>query len=86
MVFKKVLVKFGASWCNPCNQAQKFLDGQHPNGLHTSLDITENEELAKSLGVRSLPTFCLYDSEGVLIDKFVGFDKERINKAINTIL
>lgn len=39
-VFQNVLVKFGATWCNPCNQAEKFLSSKFQPTQYESIDVT----------------------------------------------
>lgn len=83
-VFQGTLVKFGATWCNPCNQAEKFLS-QHFNGQYESIDITQNEEVAQAYGVKNIPTFIAFGKDGDIVDRFTGFDPSKIRQAISKI-
>lgn len=83
-IYQSTLVKFGATWCNPCNQAEKFLAQNH-QGQYESIDITENEDIARQYGIKSVPTFITFDSTGDIVDRFVGFNPKQITEAIAKI-
>lgn len=57
-----VLVKFHASWCNPCKKMAPILDEVLQDftdlGYH-SVDIDENMELPSEFGVMGVPTLIL---------------------------
>lgn len=84
-MFKNQIVKFGAAWCNPCTQASKYLKEKFSESQYTEVDVTENEELAQQFGIRNIPTFITFNSNGDIIDTFTGFDKDRINQAVDKI-
>lgn len=84
MIYQNTLVKFGATWCNPCHQAEIFLQ-KHYLGKYTSVDVVGSEDIAKAYQIKNVPTFILFDKQGVIRDRFVGFDPTKIAKAIETI-
>lgn len=85
MIYQNTLVKFGASWCNPCNQAEKFLSTKFKPHQYTSVDVTESEDIAKKYGIKNVPTFILFDPQGDIIDRFTGYNPKQIQEAISKI-
>ncbi|AHY26731.1 putative thioredoxin o [Acinetobacter phage vB_AbaM_Acibel004] len=81
-VFQNVLVKFGATWCNPCNQAEKFLSSKFQPTQYESIDVTENEDVAKQYGIKNVPTFILFDETGDIVERFTGFNPKQITDSI----
>ncbi len=71
-----VLVDFYASWCRPCKMIAPFLEksAQKLSGVvkFLKVDVDKNEELAKKISIRAMPTLVVYDSEGQLRLKRVG--------------
>lgn len=82
---KNVMLKFGATWCNPCNQASRFLKENVDSTKYLEFDVSENEALAKQYGVRNIPTFITLNQNGDIVDSFTGFDRQRIKQAIEKI-
>ena len=78
----KQLLKFSASWCQPCKSLSGNL--KHVDFKDVELkeiDIDENMELANKFGIRSVPTMVLMEDDkeigrkvGVLmVDKIEEF-------------
>lgn len=62
------VIKFSASWCNPCKVVAKQLDGLD----YTDIDIDEDKEgLAKKTGIRNVPTL-IFLKEGVEVSRHAG--------------
>lgn len=57
------VTKYEAPWCAPCKVVQQELDKLVEAGkiALTRVDISENPEAAKAVGVRSVPTIIVYD-------------------------
>ena len=72
---RPVVVAFKASWCTPCKILSKVLYefnkelGERIKII--SVDVDENESLAESLSIRSVPTVSVYYN-GELKEKTVG--------------
>lgn len=67
----KELIKFHATWCQPCKMLAKNLE-QVDMGLHMrSVDIDAEREVAEVFKVRGVPTLILVE-DGIEIDRKVG--------------
>ncbi|MEE2060642.1 thioredoxin family protein [Rhodococcus artemisiae] len=66
-----VILHFSAPWCGPCAAVRRVVSAvvEDPGDAATpvrdiELDLDENSSLAAELGVLSLPTTLLFDSNG----------------------
>ena len=67
---RKVL-RFSASWCQPCKAMAKLLDDIDTNLPIEVIDIDEQSELAVDYGIRSVPTLVMIE-ENVEVKRMVG--------------
>lgn len=58
----KVLVKFEASWCQPCKMQSKILEGVKLDIPVVAIDIDNESELATTYRIRGVPTMVLIDN------------------------
>lgn len=66
------LLKFQASWCQPCKMLTATLkDLELPFDV-TEIDIDEDMDTAMKYGVRGVPTLILLDDEGKQLVTNVG--------------
>ena len=68
---KKVL-RFTASWCQPCKMLVTSLNEVNTPVPIEVFDIEENEDLAVNYGVRGVPTLVMLD-ENIEIKRSVGY-------------
>ena len=59
---KKVL-KFSASWCQPCKALSKTIEGMTIETPIEEVDIDDNQELAVEYKVRGVPTLVMLDDD-----------------------
>lgn len=59
---KKVL-RFTASWCQPCKMLAKTLEDIAIDYPIDVIDIDENQELAIQYGVRGVPTLVMLEND-----------------------
>lgn len=70
----KVVLKFGATWCMPCNRLAKILEKIHEEFSDVkfySVDIDDYPELARKFNIRSVPTV-INLSDNNEIERIVG--------------
>ena len=78
---KKVL-RFTASWCQPCKAMAKVLEDIDTNLPIEVIDIDEQSELAVDYGIRSVPTLVMVD-ENIEVRRMVGLaTKEKLKNWI----
>lgn len=58
------LLKFSASWCQPCKQLTKTIESADLYIPLQSVDIDEDVGLTKQYGVRGVPTLVVLDDAG----------------------
>lgn len=72
-----LLVKCGASWCEPCKQIQPTLDELSEEGYNIAeVDVTTEPELTKQFKVRGVPTMIVF-KDGVEVNRFSGIQTKQ---------
>lgn len=67
----KILVKAGAPWCGPCRQMAPILESLAETYTVLDVNIDENGDFGHEYGIRSLPTFLIFEN-GEVISTLVG--------------
>lgn len=62
---------FTASWCSSCKVVKPLLTANNIDFTELSVDLKENADYAKSIGVRGLPTI-IKVSNGEVVGKITG--------------
>ena len=80
------LKDFYADWCGPCKTQDPILEELHDEwGDRFELeriDVDENQDVANSYQVRSIPTLVVENDDGV-VERFVGVtQREDIEQAL----
>ncbi len=85
-----VLVDFWADWCAPCKMiapvVEQIAEEKDGDLRVAKLDVDENQRIAASMGVMSIPTFILF-KDGEPVARLVGFaSKEQLLAQIESKL
>jgi thioredoxin 1 len=81
-----ILVDFWAEWCGPCKMIAPVLEeisNERTDVTIAKLNVDDNQEIALTHGVQSIPTMILFKN-GKVVDKLIGaLPKEKINQFLN---
>ena len=68
-----VLVDFYADWCGPCKMLEPVLDGlaAQTDATIAKVDVDRLQQLARSYGVRGVPTLVLF-ADGEQVEQQTG--------------
>ncbi len=60
---KMKVLRFTASWCQPCKMLEKTLEDVETQIPIEVIDIDENQGLAMDYGIRGVPTLVMLDGD-----------------------
>jgi thioredoxin 1 len=66
------VLKFSASWCQPCKQLSKTLEAMEFPYEISEIDVDANQEAAIEYGIRNVPTMILVDENHNQIKRVSG--------------
>lgn len=85
---KVVLLDFWATWCGPCQMIAPILNEvaeECPDITVGKIDVDEEQELAMSFGITSIPTLIVIKN-GKAVDKAIGMRaKNQIIEMIDNV-
>lgn len=81
-----LILKFGATWCSPCNQIKLYFANQvnYYDVALVDIDVDTHKDLQKEHCVISLPTFKFYvflNNTWEFVHQVVGANKVELDKA-----
>jgi thioredoxin 1 len=84
------LMDFNAPWCAPCRAQEPILEELSSQFQGTAviaaMNVDENQDLAASLGIRSIPTMIVFKNNQE-IQRFVGVQSAAIlSEALDRLL
>ncbi len=66
------ILKFSASWCQPCKMLSKRIEGEDLGAPVQEVDIDENTDLATKYAIRGVPTLVLVDDQDQEVGRLSG--------------
>jgi len=84
---ENAIIQFSANWCGPCKALAPVLEtlAKENNIEVYKVDISQETELAKDRGVRSIP-YVEFLKEGKVVETFVGAKpKDLIQESIKNV-
>ena len=87
---KKIIVKFGASWCGPCRVMNPIFEKVATENTTDvelySMDVDLNREVAMSLGIRNVPTVKIFN-QGEVVETVIGvLNEDTIKNKIKELI
>lgn len=82
----KTVYYFTADWCQPCKRTRPIveeLNREQTTAGFQIIDVDDNLELVKTFGIKSVPTFILFD-DGTEKNRITGAQtREQLEEFIN---
>ena len=67
----KKVIRFTASWCQPCKMLAKTLEDVQTNLPIEVVDIDKDSDVAIEYGIRGVPTMVMVE-DGTILKRLVG--------------
>lgn len=83
--YKNIILQVSASFCNPCVQAKRYIKDIKAEDKVVYIDVEANEALVSLYKIKNLPTFILLGFDGKEVERFVGFDKVKIDEMLDKV-
>ena len=79
----KKILRFTASWCQPCKTMSTMLEEIKPQMPFEVIDVDVSPEIAVDFGIRSVPTLVMMD-ETIEMKRLTGIKtKEQLTEWLN---
>jgi thioredoxin 1 len=80
----KKVIRFTASWCQPCKAMASILEEINTNIPIEVIDIDAQQDVAIEYGIRGVPTLVKVDENGNIAGRMVGVKaKNLVEEFIN---
>ena len=72
----KKVIRFTASWCQPCKMLAKTLEDVQTNLPIEIVDIDKDSDVAIEYGIRGVPTMVMVE-DGTVLKRLVGMQNTK---------
>ena len=74
----KKVIRFTASWCQPCKALASILEEINTNIPIEVVDIDAQQDIAIEYGIRGVPTLVKVDENGNITGRMVGIKAKNL--------